>query len=168
MSGSFFYEGNGYFDYSSLTNSSIGNSKMSRSTITTTSIDMLDIVGNYQNIINVKNPINPQDAATKLYVDNLGIILSTATLIGTANTTISDFVKGSYIITISNLIFNGPSAIFHISKSESIHDAHIVSTVANPGYQTNIFLQLTWPQNSGILLKKSGNSFDGSYKIKML
>lgn len=146
-----------------VTSSSIGNCIISRS-----SINMISSTGNLQNIINVADPVNLQDAATKKYVDNLGIVISNVNLVSTNNTIISNYIKGSYIITISNLVLNGPSGIFHVTKSESSQKAHIVRTVASPGYTTNVFLNVTWPSNSGILLNKTGNNYDGSYLIKIM
>jgi hypothetical protein len=123
---------------------------------------------NMANITSVKDPINNQDAATKKYVDNLEIILKTITLVGSSNTEISTKIKGSFIITISNEILNGPTAIFHLTKNESTRNAHIVRTVAVPGYNTDVFLEISWPPNSSILLKKTGTQYDGSYKVKIM
>lgn len=163
MSGSVYFEGNGYFDSSILVNSSIGSSAISGSAITTTSIDM-----DLQNITSVKDPIQPQDAATKKYVDDLQIVFSTITLTSTAGTIISNNLKGSYIITITNEILNGPSGIFNVTKSESTQNAHIVRTVATPGLSSNITLRLSWPVGSGILLYKTGTLYDGSYRVKIM
>lgn len=146
-----------------VTTSSIGNCNISKS-----SIDMLSSSGSLQNITNVANPINQQDAATKQYVDNLDIVISNITLINTNTQIISNYVKGSYIITISNTVFNGPSGIFHVTKSETTQNAHIVRTVASPGIGTSVFLNVTWPQNSGILLNKTGSNYDGSYRVKVM
>jgi hypothetical protein len=146
-----------------ITSSTIGNSNISKS-----SIDMLSNTGVLQNITNVADPIAQQDAATKKYVDDLDITISNVTLTNTNTTTISNYIKGSYVITITNLVLNGPSGIFHVTKSESSQQAHIVRTVASPGYGTNIFLKITWPQNSGILLNKTGSNYNGSYRVKVM
>ncbi len=161
-------EGNVFIDGGQVQNIIVTTSSIGNSNITTSSVDMLDSFGNYQNITNVLDPIRPQDAATKQYVDDLGIVISTIVLNSTTNTLISSSNKGSFIITITNLVLNGPSGIFHVTKNESTNNAHIVRTTASPGYSTNVFLNITWPPNSGILLNKTGSNYDGSYRIKIM
>lgn len=159
---SVFFEANAFIDTGQVSNVLLTGSSVSNCIITTSSLDM-----NMANITNVKDPINLQDAATKKYVDNLEIILSTTTLIGTSNVLISNQLYGSFVITVTNLVMGGPSAVFHVTKNDSSKTSHIIRTVASPG-SGNIFLELTWPVASGIFLKKTGISFDGSYKVKIM
>jgi hypothetical protein len=160
---SVFFESNSFIDGGQIQNVNITSCSIGNSAITTSSLDM-----NMANITSVKDPINNQDAATKKYVDDLEIRLMSITLSGTSYTQISTNIKGSYIVTISNEILNGPSGIFHITKSETIRSPHIVRTVAAPGYVSNVFLEISWPVNSGILLRKTGSQYDGSYKVKIM
>ena len=161
-------EGNVFIDGGQGQNINIVTSTIGNCNISKSSIDMLNSAGSLQNITNVADPINRQDAATKQYVDNLDIVISNTTLTNTNTITISNYLKGSYIITISNIVYNGPSGIFHVTKSESTQQAHIVRTVASPGLGSSVFLNITWPQNSGILLNKTGTSYNGNYRVKVM
>ncbi|NDC95259.1 hypothetical protein EB118_14400 [bacterium] len=164
---SFFFEGNGYFDGSFVTRSTVGGTVINTSAISGCTVDMLSFVGEYTNIINVKDPIQRQDAATKNYVDTLGIV-TTINLSNTNATAIATNKKGSFVITITNLVLNGPSGVFNITKSEGFQQASIVRTSAAPGYSTNVFLNVTWPPNSNILLNKTGAEYDGTYLVKII
>lgn len=161
------FDGNGYFYNSYLVNSTISNINIIQSIIKTSTLNMLDINGNYQNIINVKDPINLQDAATKNYVDTLGISFNIS-LSNTTPSLISSNIKGSYIITITNNVLNGPSAIFNITKNESNRYAGLARIVSSPGLPGNTHLKIYWLPNSGIYLYKTNSLYDGSYSIKMI
>lgn len=161
------FDGNGYFYNSYVVNSTVSNTNVIQSVIQTSSLNMLDINGNLQNIINVKDPINLQDAATKNYVDTLGICFNVS-LSNTVPALLSSRLKGSFVITITNNVLNGPSAIFHVTKSEANMNAGIARTVAAPGVVGNTQLRLSWSPNSGIYLYKTNTLYDGSYSVKMI
>lgn len=164
----FAFQGNIYADDSIVINSTINNTYLSTSTITLSSIDMLNTSGNYQNITNTALPINPHDVAIKLYVDNLGININTFTLTNTQGTSISSAISGSFIITITNLVLNGPSATFHITKNNSNICGHVVRTTLSPGLTTLTALNITWPINSNPQLSKSDFNYDGAYQVKII
>lgn len=158
-----YFEGNAYIDGGQLQNAIVTNNSIGSCNITTSSIDM-----NLQNITNVKDPINNQDAATKKYVDDLNIVISNITLSGTNTTTISSSLKGSFVIKVDNLIMNGPCGVFNVVKSEAFRYGHCNRISASPGYNTDTTLRISWPPNSGILLRKTGTGFDGGYRIKLM
>lgn len=163
MSGSVFFEGNAFIDGGQIQNVLVTSCTIGNCIIGTSTLDM-----NMKNITSVKDPINPQDAATKKYVDDIASSIQNITLIGTTPSEISSAQKGSFIISIINNISNGPTGIFHVTKNESSNYAHIVRTVATPGQSSKITLMVTWPQNSGIMLNKNGLLYDGSYSVKIL
>jgi hypothetical protein len=160
------FDGNGYFTSSYLINSSVSNTIVSTSSIVTSSINMLDINNNFQNIINVKNPINPQDAATKYYVDSLATLF-TITLTGTVASLISNAAQGCFTFTVTNNVLNGPAASFHVVKNNTNNCGNTQRIASTFGPNGTTQLNITWPIGGGIYLNKTSSNYDGSYTIKM-
>jgi hypothetical protein len=165
---SFFFEGNAYLDQSFITNSTVTNNIITVSSITTSSIDMLSVIGNYQNITSVKDPLNRQDAATKNYVDLLGITINDYTLIATSGTLITGVNHGSFVITVTNLVAGGPSAVFNITKNQISNCGAVQRTVGAPGNDRNCTLDITWSSGSGVSLFKTNSNYDGTYRVKIM
>lgn len=163
------FEGNGYFDESYLLNSSIGTSIFTGGVIKTSSINMLNIDGNYQTIINTAEPINDHDVAIKLTVSNLGININNITLLGTQGTVVTNSI-GSFVVTVSNQILNGPCATFHVSKNNPTICGQVIRITAVPGISLSktCLLKMDWPPNSALILYKTDINFDGSYTIKLM
>ena len=173
---SVFFEGNAYIDGGHIENVSISTANISNSAINTSSLDM-----NMKNITSVQHPDQPHDAATKQYVDDLGIIIQKCYLEEDKPTEVSSgSTFGTYTVSIKRLNNPGPSAIFNVSKQTELSNAHIVRTVATPYFfvDTPVTLLLEWPpvgvnENGHIKIRKSGTSgdndpLDGDYIVKLM
>jgi hypothetical protein len=157
---SFFYEGNGFFTDSHF-KGTIGNSS-----IKTSSIDMLDTIGNYQTITNHEYPTNEHDVAIKGYVDVLGTT-NVFTLNSTVNSLLKSDQNGSFLITIRPIIVGGPSGIFNITKNDASNYAQINRIAMTPSNDLN-GLRISWPISDGIYINKLLSTFDGQYFIKII
>lgn len=113
--GFFKNNGSGTISWSTLSSSDISNFttavtsfRLDQFAIPTANINL-----NSKNIINLANPLNAQDAATRNYVDtqlsnNLGDFLFTGSTIGTKNANESITINsGTADTTIGNIIING-------------------------------------------------------------
>jgi len=124
---------------------------------------------NNNKIINVKNPVNNQDVATKLYVDNSIISHS-----GTGNITFSD---NNINNTIGNIILNPSNSVDIISTSDSssISSGSLIisggvgiaknltanSAVINGGWINNVIIGNTNP-TTATFTSMITNVFDNS------
>lgn len=137
--------------------------QVTNSIITNSSVDM-----NGNIITNHGTPINDTDVVNKAYVDNNGIPNILINLLGTSYTTILSYLEGNIQITVKNLISGGPSASFNISKSEQTRYMHYIRLTSSAGINTEEKLEIRWNLNSNIELRKTGNNYDGQYRIKYI
>jgi hypothetical protein len=148
-----YFKSNSYIDGGFVKNVSISQS----------SLDM-----NNSPITSVQDPSNPQDAATKNYVDLLTSQF-TISLSSTNYTLISNKLKGAVQLLIEADVSDGPCATFQASKSKSTKEAHILRQTSSPGDSINKEqLAIRWSPGTGIELKKTNTGFDGDYIIKIL
>ena len=167
MPGPFFWKGNGDFSNSLLTNSSANNNIITGSIINTSSLDMLDSTGNYQNITNAAIPIRPNDVVIKQYVDNLGINFITVQLSQTQGSTITSSI-GSFMITVQPQVIGGPCATFHVSKSNYNVCGHVVRLSHSPGVSGLCTIDMVWPDSTDLIIYKTASSYNGGYIIKLI
>lgn len=133
------------------------------------------IIGSYvdmefNDLINVRTPIDPQDAVPKSYIDSLVPISSPIsyptipfTLSGVTPTTIKGDLIGTFDLQITCVDTSGPSASFNVCKNHSSYPAVQKRFNAFPGYNTGTFLEIIWDPGLGIQIVKTNGSFDGPY-----
>jgi len=145
---------------------------LTNSSIVDTTIDM-----NLKTITSVHDPIDPQDAATRYYVDAsvqkvesefqsffTGVVVS---LNGTDFVEIAHIRPGSYIVTVTPFQDGFPTATFSISKLGAYSTGHVSRITAGIDPKTRETLDLQWPQGGVLLLRKTGPGFDGDYLVDL-
>ncbi len=162
-----FFTGNASFQGHQMVQMLIKNSS-----IHSTALDM-----NLRPITSVKNPIHPQDAATRWYVDSKIDEFSNTlenpysgylvTLSGTEPTDITNLRTGSYMVTVTPQKDGYPTALFAISKGSVYSEGHIFKVTGVSGEYTPEQLELIWPPGNVLQLKKTGPGFDGEYIVDM-
>jgi hypothetical protein len=128
---------------------------------------------NLKNFSSVAPVILPSDSVSKDYVDNkiqelIDIKFGgvTVTLLGTDSVNVINLRPGTYIITITPLVTGGATASFSISKvSSSLPANTVIRLSAHNGVSTNETLDLTWPENQMLMLRKTGLAHDGDYLV---
>ena len=122
-----------------------------------------------EKITTLATPTADYDGVNKLYCDQNsanGIPTITVTLTGTSWTQVLLDQFGTFDIIVSNVVVGGPCAKFTIMKSEASRNASIQRWGSSAGSNTFERLEIQWPQNSGIELRKNGGNYDGSYRLR--
>lgn len=89
------------------------------------------------------------------------------TLTSTTYTLIDSVLSGHFKITVKNLVVNGPSAHFILSKSFAADNPSITRTNSSAGAVTNERLLVKWEPNSGVFLAKTGVNYNGVYRCRL-
>ena len=127
---------------------------------------------NLKNFTNIPPPVLPSDTVDKSFVENTiknvmnvkfgGIVVN---LKDDESSEITPMKPGSYIVTVSSYVRGGPTATFLISKSGDSVAASIVKATDCPGLDSQVQLQLQWPDQGKLMLRKTGPFFDGDYLV---
>lgn len=146
---------------------SFSNSKIKYGEISTTPIDM-----EFKDLINVRNPIQPQDAVPKSYVDSLTSTTSnyqelTITLTDMNPTIFYGALTGVYTFVIQSTDSYGPKAKFNVAKNDQSKIANIQRTINSPGIN-NCNLQITWNANVGIGVYKNTTDYNGNFTVSII
>jgi hypothetical protein len=144
-----------------------GNYKITDGIINNSYIDM-----NNQDLINIRDPVNPQDAVPKWYVDDIvtpgGPVTFptlTFTLTGTNATSIIGSTVGSYTLSITSSSTGAPMAKFELLKNDPTKNASITRKMSSCGINTKERLNCTWNPAEAIKVYKDGSNYDGTYEV---
>ncbi len=152
-----------------------GNIQMTGGEVANANIynSMIDM--NDQQITTVGDPIQQQDAVNLRYLlQTLNTLVQVRTIALTGSTinsavVMSSQLRGCITLHVTGPEPDGPTAIFHATKSDPSSYGTVNRINAQPGKSNDDLVQLyaVWPPNVGPLLYKTHNVlFDGLYIIK--
>jgi hypothetical protein len=150
------------FAFSKANHTTSNNGKVIGSAISSSTIDMNSGV-----ITSHSMPTVPSDVANKEYVDLRSDSVVIVNLTGTSYTTISSALTGNFRIYVSNIVTNGPCATFSLVKNNSSVYPGYTRNSSISGTTTQEKLDISWDPGTGIALKKTGNQYNGQYRIKI-
>lgn len=140
--------------------------------ITNCTIDMTS-----KPIVNVGNPVQPGDAATKQYVDERLFYQSNTipiTLTGMQPVQINDSIRhGAYRVAVMGENEHQPCAIFEICKAsfDSVKQSRFTicnnSILGATEQEPTTRIILTWNQNEFMHIAKTSNECDGTYFVRI-
>lgn len=137
-------------------------SKVQNSSITNSTIDMNNVP-----ITGHPEPTEPHHVANKSYVDRVSPEFL-VNIVSTTYTQAVSIMSGSLMIFVKNVVEGGPSATFMASKSESYMEGSIARLTSSSGNVSLEKLRIKWEPESPIKIRKTGENFDGIYKIKII
>ena len=113
-------------------------------------------------ITSVQDPVQPQDAATKHYVDNKTFSQTTVPLFGTTISLLSSIKYGSLMVMIGPPDEGFPCGTFFVSKNSKTAKPFISSLSQFLGSQGES-ISFLWEDNSSLYIYKTGSNYDGNY-----
>lgn len=143
------------------------NGQVTNSSITDSSIDMNGGV-----ITSHGAPVNGTDVVNKDYADSIsgggGVPFSTITLTDQIPYIALAAFKGSVMLLVKNVVTDGPSATFILSKSEPNREASISRMTSCDGLVGGAKLDVIWPPTQPIQIFKTDNGYNGDYQVKYI
>ena len=94
------------------------------------------------------------------YFEGISISLQGITFVNTTS-----LRNGSYFITVWSLVNHAPTCTFAISKGSSELDADISRMTNISGKDTGEVIELIWPPNQLLQIRKTGVQYDGIYYL---
>lgn len=157
-----------HFTSAGLLGSTVQQVYMSEASIVNSTLDM-----NMRNITSVSDPVRPQDAATKNFVETQLQKVSAeienqfspfvVSLVGSDWVQVATLRPGSFVVTISGTQDGAPTATYSMSKSSITSFPQVMRVTSVPSRVTREQLELKWDQQGRLLLRKTGSGYDGDY-----
>ncbi|RKO84177.1 hypothetical protein BDK51DRAFT_40338, partial [Blyttiomyces helicus] len=127
---------------------------------------------NINNFTTVPEPVIPSDQASKDYVDtqirntmDIKFVRTSVRLIDDKYSDVIMLRSGSYSISVISNVPGGPTALFHVSKNALSAEPNIVRVTSSSSRPDDTFLELIWPPNKMIALRKTCFFYDGEYIV---